>query len=328
MAHKAFISSTYEDLRSHRAHVIEILRKSGFQVDPMEDWGAASDEPKAFSQARVNGCDLCILLVAFRRGFIPPGSTRSITQLEYDYALAHGMDVLVFMLDESAPWPRTHDSLDSDPEMRPWRSELLLRHGVSSFNQDPASIEIAPALLRWQSARHKAPSLREILETRPEKEHVQAYLRSYFIKHLEEAAGRFREITILPNFKRGEFVWDYVIVRVESPISNRLGCTTFFSLLDLSESPFGQRATAARECINRSMKETSFDDFIAELEEHQDFRGRLPTFGLVKAIQVCGLRRLLSKKEINQMKTISAGMPEVMTYDTLAELLDGRSSIF
>ena len=46
---KTFVSSTYEDLKDHRAHVIKALRKSGIFVDPMEDWTAQSDEPKVFS---------------------------------------------------------------------------------------------------------------------------------------------------------------------------------------------------------------------------------------------------------------------------------------
>ena len=39
----------------------------------MEEWPADNDEPKQFSQDRLNGCDLCVLLVAFRRGYVPDG---------------------------------------------------------------------------------------------------------------------------------------------------------------------------------------------------------------------------------------------------------------
>jgi hypothetical protein len=37
MPYRAFVSSTYIDLKDHRAHVIRELRRSGFSVDPMED---------------------------------------------------------------------------------------------------------------------------------------------------------------------------------------------------------------------------------------------------------------------------------------------------
>jgi uncharacterized protein (DUF58 family) len=37
MAYKAFVSSTFEDLREHRREVIASLRKAGILVDPMEE---------------------------------------------------------------------------------------------------------------------------------------------------------------------------------------------------------------------------------------------------------------------------------------------------
>lgn len=74
-AYKAVVSSTFEDLKDHRAYVIRLLRKAGFFVDAMEDWAADSDEPKKFSQDRLAGCALCVLLVAFRRGHVPDGET-------------------------------------------------------------------------------------------------------------------------------------------------------------------------------------------------------------------------------------------------------------
>jgi hypothetical protein len=145
--YKAFVSSTYEDLKTHRAYVIEALRKAGLFVDPMEDWTAESDEPKKFSADRVEGCDLCVLLVALRRGFVPPGETMSITQVEYQTAIDHGMDVLAFLLDEEAPWPRRFDQLDD--ALRQWRRDLETRHGRSLFGLEPSTIQIAPALTRW-----------------------------------------------------------------------------------------------------------------------------------------------------------------------------------
>ena len=129
--YKAFVSSTYEDLKAHRAYVIDALRNAGMFVDPMEDWTAESDEPKAFSAERVQGCDFCVLLVAFRGGYVPEGETSSITQLEYQAALDQGMDVLVFLLDENAPWPRRFDEMND--VLKQWRLLLERRHGRSPF---------------------------------------------------------------------------------------------------------------------------------------------------------------------------------------------------
>ncbi len=149
MPYRAFVSSTFLDLKQHRAHVIHALRTAGFIVDPMEDWTADSDEPKKFSQNRVEGCDLCVLLVAFRRGYVPEGEKLSITQLEYETARKQGIDVLTFILKEGEPWSPEFNELDKDAEIRLWRKDLEKYHGVQGFSCEPSSIEMTGALGRW-----------------------------------------------------------------------------------------------------------------------------------------------------------------------------------
>lgn len=153
MTYKAFVSSTFRDLKEHRRHVIDALESAGFFVDPMEKWTASTDAPKQFSQDRVEGCDLCILLVAFRRGHVPRGRKRSITQLEYEAARKLDVDTLVFMLDEQAreKWPAEFDELDKDPALLRWRAELSENKGVGFFDHRPKSVNVAPALTRWMA---------------------------------------------------------------------------------------------------------------------------------------------------------------------------------
>jgi formylglycine-generating enzyme required for sulfatase activity len=160
MLYQAFVSSTFVDLKDHRAHVIGSLRRAGFAVDPAEDWTADSDEPKNFCQDRLNGCDLCVLLVAFRRGYVPEGETLSITQLEYEAAVKAGIDILPFMLEENAPWPPNFVELDKDPGIKRWREELRKRHGVEHFSLEPRSIDMAGALGRWLAKKNRQQQVR------------------------------------------------------------------------------------------------------------------------------------------------------------------------
>jgi Domain of unknown function (DUF4062)/AAA ATPase domain len=161
MPYRAFVSSTFVDLKDHRSHVISSLRRAGFAVDPMEDWTADGDEPKKFSQDRLNSCDLCVLLVAFRRGYVPDGETLSITQLEYEAAVKQGIDILPFMLEENAPWPHSFVELDKDPGIKRWREELRKRHGVEPFNLEPRSIDMTGALGRWLEKRTRQQQVRD-----------------------------------------------------------------------------------------------------------------------------------------------------------------------
>ena len=176
--YRAFVSSTFEELKDHRAQVIEALRRARFFVDPMEDWAAAKDEPTDLSLDRMRGCDLCVLLVGFRRGHIPNDQELSITQLEYGAAVAHGVDVLVFMLDEQAAWPRKFDELDRDPQIRRWREQLKKKRTVSFFDNDLHSIKIESALTRWvMDVQSKGMSLDEYRKMKMDFERLERLIR-------------------------------------------------------------------------------------------------------------------------------------------------------
>jgi len=156
MPYKAFVSSTFKDLKDHRARVIGALRGMGIFVDPMEEWKADADEPKIFSQERMKGCDLCVLLVGFRRGYIPDGETNSITQLEYEKAVRQGLDVLPFLLDEQAAWYREFDELEKDPDLKVWRTHLVEKHGVEFFGTAPSTLDVSGALGRWLTKKNNS----------------------------------------------------------------------------------------------------------------------------------------------------------------------------
>ncbi len=151
--YKAFVSSTFVDLKEHRAHVISELRKAGFFVDPMEEWTSDAQQPKVLSTNRLDGCRLCILLVARRRGHVPAGDTLSITQQEVAEAQRKGIDVLTFLLDDGLPeadWP--WDVADRSA-VEAWHKDLREHSVISPFTKDPKSVALSPALTRWVKAK-------------------------------------------------------------------------------------------------------------------------------------------------------------------------------
>ncbi len=161
--YKAAVISTFEDLKRHRASAIEVVRRSGFFVDPMESWDGSTEEPKEFCRQRLNGCHVCILLVARRRGYRKPDDKRSITQHEYYWAVEEeNIDVLPFFLDDNAMWHTKWDELATDLELRRWRDEIRQERGVGTFTEDPESIgqTLAPSLNRWQQEDGAKSALR------------------------------------------------------------------------------------------------------------------------------------------------------------------------
>ena len=203
--YKAFVSSTFVDLKDHRAQVINSLRTAGFFVDPMENWTADSDEPKRFSRDRLAGCDLCVLLMGFRRGFMPDGEIRSITQLEYDEAIALGIDVLVLQLDDNAKWWAKYDEREKDPEVKKWREGLGKKHGVEFFTDDPRSISMTGPLARWLTKKNGGRSESEKIQRIDWPPNKSPYpgLEWFDEEYAHLFFGRDREVTQLVG-KLGE----------------------------------------------------------------------------------------------------------------------------
>ena len=101
-----YVSATYEDLKECRAAVEQAIRQLGLHDVAMESYVAEYRRPLDRCLADVRRCDLYVGIFAWRYGFVPAGYDRSITELEYDEAVAAGKPRLIFLLHEDAPWPR------------------------------------------------------------------------------------------------------------------------------------------------------------------------------------------------------------------------------
>ena len=117
---KLYISSTYRDLREHRAAVDRALRRMGHDVIGMEQYVAEGGRPLARCLADVRSADAYLMILAWRYGYVPvidnPDGL-SITELEYHEALDKGKPVLAFLLDPSAPWPPSEmDGMSAQPQ--------------------------------------------------------------------------------------------------------------------------------------------------------------------------------------------------------------------
>jgi len=158
----------------------------------MEGWTASPREPKTFSRQRLNGCDVCVLLIGFRRGHVPAGESLSVTQLEYEHAREHGIDVLPYVLDENEDWPSRFDTRSTDPELERWRASLLERHGVGTFGRDAESLDLGPALTRWvtEHGDPRGTEWRIVVESADETE---------LLSRLPEILEKLREVSCDPD---------------------------------------------------------------------------------------------------------------------------------
>jgi hypothetical protein len=100
---RVFISSTSIDLPEHRKKVIAACNQLGLIPDGMEHWPAADAEALELCLAKVDEADIFVGIYAHRYGWIPPGESKSITELEYDRAVKRGVPRYLFVMGKKHP---------------------------------------------------------------------------------------------------------------------------------------------------------------------------------------------------------------------------------
>lgn len=119
---KVYVSSTFRDLRDCRQAVEEAVRLLGHQDVAMEHYGADPSPPLDKCLRDVEASDVYLGIFGRRYGWVPPGSTQSITEQEYRHAVRLDKEMLLFVLDEDANgWSEPHD----DPPERKARLAQL-----------------------------------------------------------------------------------------------------------------------------------------------------------------------------------------------------------
>jgi hypothetical protein len=159
---RIFVSSSFEDLREHRAAAIRVLRQLGHEVLAMEDMVAGSTAPLTKVLEMVDRSEAYVGVFAWRYGHVPGAGAdppqpqvapippvdgavfgeTSITHFEYLRAVQRTLPVMAFLLDEQYPWPpqlidgfdRTRAGAPADTrEIRALRQALQQERIVSWF---------------------------------------------------------------------------------------------------------------------------------------------------------------------------------------------------
>ena len=166
---RIFVSSSFEDLREHRAAVIRVLRQLGHEVLAMEDMIAGSGAPLAKVVEMVDRSEAYVGVFAWRYGYVPasaaepttPSATTipvvegadigetSITHYEYLRAVQRKLPVMAFLLDEHYPWPpQLIDGFDRTRAQAPTNADkiralrqVLQQERVVSWFTTPSDLE-------------------------------------------------------------------------------------------------------------------------------------------------------------------------------------------
>lgn len=98
---RVFISSTYIDLREHRAALIDALNKIGMGINTMEYFCSLPDTPLNTCLNELANATLYIGIIGSMYGSVHESTGKSYTQLEYEKAKELGIPTLIFIMDES-----------------------------------------------------------------------------------------------------------------------------------------------------------------------------------------------------------------------------------
>ncbi len=128
MRKTVFLSSTGADLSAHRAQLIEDLRgHDWFRLDAMEEWGARSRPPMHLCRERVAESHIFVGLIGHYRGWEPDGdnSQRSITEMEYDWAVDGNKPRLIFVAPANFEGAAPASDGDAGARQQAFRARLM-----------------------------------------------------------------------------------------------------------------------------------------------------------------------------------------------------------
>lgn len=129
MPESVYISSTFNDLKNFRQAVINCIVSLGDYYQPvsMEFYDAADIHFVKKCLDDVAACDIYILLLGKRYGYIPKGFTKSITEMEYEKARECQLsgkvkEVLVFKVGDLC---NTYTYKENDPDYITYQADFL-----------------------------------------------------------------------------------------------------------------------------------------------------------------------------------------------------------
>jgi hypothetical protein len=190
-----YLSSTLKDLGPERQAVKDVL---GGECVVIESYTANERGVRESSLTDVEGCDVYIGLIGGRYGFIPPGETRSITELEYEKARERGKPTLIFIKDYDEIRLRMSDA--GTNEHPPERIESF-RKRLTSGAADAPRAALFKSIEDLKSRVLKAYFKLSRPSNEPTPKHIEGPpyrgLLPFFPEHADRFFGRDAEIEAL-----------------------------------------------------------------------------------------------------------------------------------
>lgn len=164
---KVFLSSTYEDLREHRAKAAQAIERLGQHGVRMEVFGARPGHATGVCREEIDGSDAFLGIYAHRYGFVPAYSSTSITEQEFDFAQERGKPTFCFLVDEEFPWsPKLIEPEPGQSKLKLFKQRVSATFVRDTFaTPDDLAYKIASSLGRFLITRKVKEELDSIPAT-------------------------------------------------------------------------------------------------------------------------------------------------------------------
>jgi hypothetical protein len=153
------VSSTVRDLEHHRDAVMNACLAVGAFPRMMEHLPATDSEAATVSKAMVDQSDVYVGVFAHRYGYVPPGATKSVTEMEYERAVARGIPRLIFLMHDDYSGLRASDvdTGSNADRLRDLKSRLGTER-VVKFYKSPDDLRAGVILALNEYVAAPAPS--------------------------------------------------------------------------------------------------------------------------------------------------------------------------
>lgn len=144
---RVFISYTAKDLTDFARVISEVIQRLEWVSIDHRLWSASGRPTVEWCLEKVRGCDILVVLVAQRYGWVPGkeeggDGKKSITWMEVEEAKKTGMEVIPFLLDSNAPWPQPFiETLDNPAAGKALkRFKSVLEKTICGYFSTPESL--------------------------------------------------------------------------------------------------------------------------------------------------------------------------------------------
>ncbi len=212
---KIAISSTMRDLPEHRQQVMDACQRLGmFYPEMMENLTATDANAMEVSLRMVSEADIYLGVFGFRYGYVPPNETISVTEMEYNHAVARGIPCLIFLMsDDHHVKPSDVETGEGAKKLKELKDRLLTERVVGFFTSaDDLRGQVIQALVSYRESDPTKFHYVSEIPTAPE-----VYIaHPYTLLQTHRLIGRQMELRLLTDWvtKRREQIYGARILSI------------------------------------------------------------------------------------------------------------------